>query len=517
MRAPLPANEAERLELLHSLALLDTPAEQDFDDLTLIATQVCQVPVVAMTLIDTDRQWFKSSVGFSMSEIPRDIAFCSHTLLSPHQLTLVQDARLDARFADNPLVTGPPGVRFYAGAPLSTPEGLVLGTLCLMDVVPRSLSLEQQEILQALARQMMQQIRLRRILMDLDRTSRQRQAIADSVPVLIGLLDAQGRYCFCNSKFRDWLGLEPGDLLGKTPAEALPAELRDIMVGNLDKTNTGEEAQFDLPLPSGKTLAVHYLPHWHGDEQQGVFVLAVDVSARKQIEELKNAFVSSVSHELRTPLTSITGALGLLRHGQPGDLSEPQKNLLDIAHKNSQRLMFLINDLLDMEKLLAGKMHFDLQPLSLSALLEKSLYENTTYAEAFRVRFSLRLPADDQQVVVDEQRFLQVMANLLSNAVKFSPADAVVEVAVVVLDDSHVRISVQDHGPGIEPEFQARLFEKFSQADASAARQRGGTGLGLAISRELVEKMGGNIGVDSVPGAGSCFFVDLPLAGGQED
>ena len=237
--------------------------------------------------------------------------------------------------------------------------------------------------------------------------------------------------------------------------------------------------------------------------------LATALDEARQANRLKSEFISTVSHELRTPLTAISGALGLIGGGAVGPLPEAVRNMVGIAHKNSQRLGFLINDLLDMEKLMAGKLQFDLKPHLVMPLVEQALESNLGYAQQYGVRFDLQQRVEGVWVEVDPQRLQQVLANLLSNAAKFSPHGALVDVNVMVRE-GQVRVEVRDHGPGVPQAFRERIFQKFSQADATDARQKGGTGLGLAISRELMDRLGGRIGFDSAEGAGSCFYIELP-------
>lgn len=651
MKPPLPANEMLRLQALYDLSILDSPREKNFDDITAIASMICDVPMSIISLVDAERQWFKSSIGLDGTETARDVAFCAHAILQPQQMTIVPDALLDKRFVDNPLVTGDPHIRFYAGAPLVTEDGAALGTLCVADYKPRDITPEQQQALMALARQVMQLFHLRSANHLLQRNAENLQSIITGANVgtwemnvqtgeasfnerwaqMLGYsleelqplnvstwsslthkedlvraqamlqrhFQGQSEYYDCQFRMRHKLGywvwihahgsvskrtqegaplmmfgthvdvtalmesrraLEENEerfrsMLSNLPGAVYrcindhqwsmqflsdeveeltgyPAEdfidnrrrsFSDIThpddakhVARVVRNAITEKREFTLEYrvqrASGQWCWLQEVGRGIFDEQGQLKYLdgfIWDITERKNMEQMKDEFVSTVSHELRTPLTSISGALKLMVSGALGEMPEKSRTMLDIAYKNSQRLTLLINDLLDMEKLLAGKMAFNLHKQPLHTLLEQTVYENRAYGDQYQVSFQLAPVADTLQVMVDEQRFLQVMSNLLSNAAKFSPPGNRVDIRTAA-EDGNVRISVVDYGSGIPLEFQHRLFQKFSQADASDSRQKGGTGLGLAITKELLENMNGKISVESQPGLGSCFTISLP-------
>lgn len=241
-----------------------------------------------------------------------------------------------------------------------------------------------------------------------------------------------------------------------------------------------------------------------------------DITERKQIERMKNEFVSTVSHELRTPLTSIRGALGLIAGGAVGQLPGKASELIDIAYKNSQRLIALVNDILDLEKIESGRTEFRFQEADLGQVVRTSIEANKGFAEEYGVRLALADPVPALTANLDGDRIVQVMSNLLSNAIKFSPPGETVTVTIN-RQNGWGRVAVADRGPGIPENFRSRIFQRFSQADSSDTRKAGGTGLGLSIAKTIAERHGGHIGFDSTLGAGTTFYFELPvLARGKQ-
>ncbi|HEY0600349.1 response regulator, partial [Brevundimonas sp.] len=282
---------------------------------------------------------------------------------------------------------------------------------------------------------------------------------------------------------------------------------RRALAGGVVRELTGRRRNGET-FPADVGLGVMNLP-------TGPHVVAVvrDISARRRVEEMKEEFVSTVSHELRTPLTSIAGSLGLLAGGAAGPLPEKAARLVGIAHANSQRLVRLINDILDIEKIESGKLTLDLAVVDLGDIAARSVEAMRGLADELGVGLSLEA-GEPAPVRGDADRLMQVVTNLLSNACKFSPTGGVVSVSV----DPRARIarlSVRDEGPGVPEAFRARIFSKFAQADGSGTRAKGGTGLGLAIAREITERHGGRLWFESPPGAGATFHLELPLSSGD--
>lgn len=234
-----------------------------------------------------------------------------------------------------------------------------------------------------------------------------------------------------------------------------------------------------------------------------------DISKRKQADQLKSEFISTVSHELRTPLTSIKGSLGLLKSGVLGKFHDRSMSMLEVAYNNSERLVLLINDILDVEKMAIGKMDFDMKPIEVNHMINEAIESNKGYGEQHDISFQYSYTGDPIYIEGDKNRLIQVFSNLMSNAVKFSQQGEKVYLSTS-LDDDLVHITIKDHGAGIPKEFHARLFEKFTQADSSTTRKVGGSGLGLNIAKTIVEEHNGTITFESEMGKGTIFTITLP-------
>lgn len=238
-----------------------------------------------------------------------------------------------------------------------------------------------------------------------------------------------------------------------------------------------------------------------------------ELNAARRQQALKDELVALISHELRTPLTSIHGALAILAERFGGEFSESARRLVDVAHRNSQRLTRLIDDILDLQKIEWGAVAFEVRALEVWSLLDQAVDMNQPYAAQLGVKLALQGMDGNLYLAGDPDRVLQVATNLLSNAARFSPPGETVLISAIRAGE-YVRVSVADRGPGIPESFRDRVFQRFAQAEADTPRRRKGTGLGLSISKAIVESMHGRIGFDTVPGHGTTFYFDLPAASG---
>ncbi|WP_120716328.1 CHASE3 domain-containing protein [Tsuneonella amylolytica] len=349
------------------------------------------------------------------------------------------------------------------------------------------------------------------------------QAIFDGAVDGMLVLDEDGYVREMNPSITRLFGLQPADLIGRhnTVLMADPPSLADSqawlrMVGAAGSRGAGERREFQGKRADGSRLETDVaISRVGGDGAREYIAVIRDITERKRVEDMKTEFVSTVSHELRTPLTSIGGSLGLLAAGAVGPLNEKAARLVNIAHGNCERLIRLINDILDIEKIESGKMQFDLRRMMLGPLVDRTAAANRGFADKHGVTVETQLPPWPIAVMGDPDRLEQLLTNLVSNAIKHSPEGGVVEIGIGNAGQ-RARIEVRDRGAGVPEAFRGRIFGKFAMADQSDSRARGGTGLGLAIAREITERHGGTVGFEDRTGGGTVFFVELPMAECEE-
>ncbi len=512
-------HDAARLAALHRLHLLDSPAEAAFDRLTRLAARLIHAPVALVCLVEDDRQFFKSCVGVaepwaSQRETPLSHSFCQHIVASREPL-IVADARAHPLLHDNPAISEL-DVIAYAGIPLLTSDGHVLGSFCVIDSQPREWTADEFATLGDLAASVMTEIELRGDIIErkraeaaLRRSVTTNRALLNAMPDTMLRISRDGTLVNFKAAKERALGPALDRMVGQSIRGLFPAEVMPQMAQCIEQALQGGETQvFEYSQPlGGATHDYEARVVVSGDDE--VLAIVRDITERKRVERLRHEFVAIVSYELRTPLTSIRGSLGLLAGGVAGELSSRARAMVDIAHSNSERLVRLINDMLDVEKIESGKLTFNLKPTELVPLVEQALEANQAYAAQLNVTFALEQPLAGVLVNADSDRLMQVFTNLLSNAAKFSPAHD----RVVITMSRHagrVRVTISDHGPGIPEEFRSRIFQKFAQAALSDTRRKGGSGLGLSIAKAIVDRLGGELGFETSVGGGTSFYIDLP-------
>jgi len=325
----------------------------------------------------------------------------------------------------------------------------------------------------------------------------------------------QLNFFYFNQGALDQVGYSKNELLTMHPFDIKPdfdeAAFRAIIQLLLDGDFPSITFETIHQNKNGSTIPVEiFLQYIEPPEEQPLFVAIVrDITERKRLDRSKDEFVSTVSHELRTPLTSLRGSLGLILGGAVGNFDEKQMQLLNIAQQNTERLLLLINDILDIQKIETGNLDFHFINTDLVKLVKTSIEQNKAYADNYDVTFIFQQPETVCQIHADPDRILQVLGNLLSNAAKFSPRGADIDIQIET-NDKNIRLNVIDHGPGISSDYTEHIFDKFTQSDATDQRQHGGTGLGLAIAKSIIEKHNGTIGFDSREGQGTKFYFEVP-------
>lgn len=512
--------EELRLVAVHRLGLLGRPAEERFTRITDTARRLLRVPKANLNLVDGHRLWPLTSSGPADADLARESSLCTYVLQDKAPL-LISDVTASTRFRDCGLYVAERPVRSYLGLPLFDREGALVATLCVFDVQPRQWRDEDQRALSQLAAWAEIELCHDQVQQQLAQGARAKR-LSDSVISSAGegicAIDLEGRITRSNAAAGRITGWAPSDLIGMPLHETLHGRRPDgshypvedcplmhtlqqgISVGGADDVYWHKDG---TPFPTHLSLA----PIVEDGAVTGAVIVFEDVTAQRELEKLKEEFVSVVSHELRTPLTSLRGSLGLLASGVAGQLPDEAAQLVDIAVTSTDRLVRLVGELLDLERLSAGELHLDRSEHGIEDVVRQAVTSVAALADAAHVE--LRADVPPGRVWCDSDRMVQVLINLVGNAVKFSDPGSVVVLTARVEPDA-LYCEVIDTGRGIPADKLEHIFDRFAQVDIGDGRPGGGTGLGLAIARSIVHSHGGTITVSSAVGKGTRFTVTLP-------
>ena len=521
--AAIPATEPARLARLRALAVLDTEPEPLFDSFTRLAARVCGAPIALISLVDHERQWFKSCVGVAVRETPRDLAFCAHAILD-EALMEVPDARLDARFASNPFVTGEPGVRFYAGAPITMPGGERIGSLCVVDHQPRTLDATQRRVLVELAAAVAQALVMRdtNSLKAVERALRASQTLLDRTGRISGVggweLDLATRVLRWTDQTCRIHDLAPGHQ--PTLEEAIhyytPESRSVIDQAVQDGMAHGRGWDLELPLVTATGRAIWVRALGEVDFEDGrpvrLFGAFQDITARreaaaqslalqrehllrqqaerhadelKQLLDERSEMLDVLAHEVRQPLNNASAALQSASAALIGKGEAAATARLDRAQNVMGQVLAGIDNTLAAASLLAGGGPLERHDTDIDMLIGVVIAD---MPQPERARIHIDRATPTRTATMDVGLVRLALRNLLANALKYSSPGTPVQLRIADSDEPLALVlDVSDGGPGFDEGLVPRLFER------GARGARGGNGLGLYIARRVMDLHGGRI------------------------
>ncbi|QJE01910.1 PAS domain S-box protein [Massilia forsythiae] len=517
----LPPDQARRRQALLDLDILDTAPEERFDRVTRLAARLFDVPIALVSLVDAERQWFKSRIGVAVEQSDLSSSFCAHAILQDGVME-VADALDDPRFAANPMVCGAPNARFYAGYPLATRDGSRIGTLCILDDKPRTLDDGQRALLRDLANILVNEV----AALELQRANERRRqdeawirVLLQNIPDGVLMLDGDGKVLSANPAAERIFGASQGALAGRSAVALLEggtAEvIRTLALGDGDPAGDARPTEGGGRRLDGSAfpLELKVSPMRLG-AQQRVAAIVRDVTLQRDAEEryrateeLRRKHFTTATHELRTPMASILGFSELLlkREFDPSTSRE----LLDIIHRQAGRLVDMINQLLDLARIEAGGVQgLHIAPVAVAELVEQTLAGLNGLGQNQRICLDLQpgLP----EIAADAQRMQLALTNILSNSIKYSAEGSPITLAAYAVQRHGrptVAVRVADRGIGMTPEQLAHVYDAFYRAGQKQNVQ--GSGLGMTIFKEIVDLHGGEAEIASTPGAGTTVTLWL--------
>lgn len=529
---PIPANEPQRLARLHGLGILDTLPQKAFDDISALAQMICGTSVALITLVDQDRQWFKSRIGVEEQQTPREVAFCSHAILDPDHVMVVEDLGQDPRFIDNPFVAGSHEARFYAGAPIVTHDGFALGTVCVIDMKARKLHADQLDALRRLAGLVISLLEHESVRIEEATRTREawRMQHAELTAMAISGLDLQvyidPGYLIqhVNDTFLAYWGGTREQVIGRSMAEHVGEDaFRNIIQPQLDRALAGEAVSYtrktDFPARGTRHVEVALLPvrSTRGDIT-GAVMRAQDVQETRareaQLQQTvalleqrtmeQERFIHIISHDLREPINTVNNFTSLLVTDHQEELSPSAQRYLSFVQSGGQRMSYLLDDLLHFVRL--DSRTVQLRPVEIGRLVQQ--IESDLAPLLFRT--DGRVECGTQPMVMADESLLRiVLKNLVSNGLKFSRRGVPPRVRVTVEEtDGEHQIHVSDNGIGIATEHQQDIFDMFKRLHTRKHYE--GTGLGLSVCRRIAQLHGGSISMQSALDDGSRFTLHLP-------
>lgn len=515
--SPLPPDEVRRLQVLRDLNLLDTGPEERFERITRLASRLFEVPIASVGLVDAERVWFKSHHGVADQEVPRDTAFCAHAILQD-DVFVIEDARADWRFADNPYVAGPHNLRFYAGQPLAAPDGSIVGTLCLLDHEPRSFGDADRALLRDLGAVVAGEFAadaLQRTLRRQRDSETWMRALLEHLPESVLMLDETAQVLSANPAAERMFGAPAAWLVGRNIqsllVEAVPDLVRCLPEGQAyTREGTGRRADGStFPLEISASVM-----HLGGQRRHAAIVRdnAVRLEEARRVRaagERRSRFFKMAAHELRTPLASIIGFSELLlkRDFDPSTARE----LLDIVHRQASHLSALVAQVLELARLESGgPALLQIGPQRLEAILTDAMAAVAPQGQNGRI--VLDIAPDLPPVAADPHKLCAALVHVLNNSLVYSAPGTPVTVRAWRGPDAAgtVLLRISDAGIGMSEEQQAGMFEAFYRAQPGARPES--TGLGLAIFHETIDLHNASVEVASTLGRGTDITLTLPAA-----